>query len=393
MKTLFSHLALSLALVFSLFLTPSAAQQSFEVTSLTTTSAYIIEHEPVTGDDRGGIALSQTNIFYTGDNSTGAFSISNLSNAFAVGYQYDSLVSDLRTKQVYALGTQFGIVPNGGDMVTRLVPLDGQTGQQIPGDIVLSTPIWIQQGSAQAGIFSGWNRVVLLDGNSMNGYNVDLPSGIVTPLGQLNLYSNWEGENDRCGCENWATWGVAESTASGIKLVYAANPYYGYGPSSVKGFMPGAIKRYDVTTANIATVADFPMGISDMCSMTVDPANNRWYFHYESYSGAFGFGMDENIGYADATFLAPSSAPAYISGRVLAQKGRGLSGVIVKAVGPEGKLISTVTNSYGNYTLKGLMTGQTYVISVESRKYYFPVSSEVVQLDADLTWLDFEAAR
>ena len=393
MKTLFSHLALSLALVFSLFLTDSSAQQSFEVTSLSTSRANIVEHDSITGDDHGGIALSQSNIFYTGESSTGAFSVSNLSNAFTVGYQYNSLVSDLRTKQVYTLGTQFGIVPYGGDMVTRLVPLDGATGQQIAGDIVLSMPIWIQEGVSQAGIFSGWNRIVLLDGTSMNAYNIDLPSGIVTPLGQLSLYSAWDGEYDRCGCESWATWGVAESTATGIKLVYAANPYYGFGVNSIKGIMPGGIKRYDVTTANITTLADFPLGLSDMCSLTVDPATNRWYFHYEGHSEEFGFGMDENVGYADATFLAPSSAPAYISGRVLAQKGRGLSGVIVKAVGPEGKLISTVTNSYGNYTLKGLMTGHTYAVSVESRKYYFPVSSEVVQLDADLTGLDFEAAR
>lgn len=382
MKTLFSHLALSFALVFSLFLTDSSAQQSFEITSLSTSGANLIEHEAVTGDDRGGIALSESNIFYTGDSSTGGFSTSNLSTAFSVGYVYDSLVSDLRTKQVYALGTQFGVIPNGGGLVTRLIPLDGATGQQIPGDILLSMPIMMSNAFTSAGIFSGWNRIVLLDGDSMNGYNIDLPSGIVTPLGSLDLYTN-ESANDRAGCDNWATWGVAEYSEGTIKLVYPASYFYGEGE--------GSIKRYNVTSGNITTVADFPAGISDMCSMTVDPDTNRWYFHYESYSGAFGFGTDENIGYADATLLAPSSAPASISGRVLAQRGRGISGAIVRAESTNGKIISTTTNSYGYYGLKGLRTGETYVVSVDSRRYYFPISSEIVQLDDDLTGFDFQA--
>ena len=385
MKTLFSHLALSLALVFSLFLTDSSAQQSFQITSLSTSGSSIVNHDPATGDDRGGIALSQSNIFYTGDDATGGFSVSNLSNSFSTGFLHDALVSDLRTKQVYALGTQFGLVVYGGDVVTRLVPIDGSTGQPTLGEIQLSIPIRVEGSEwSPAGIFSGWNRIVLLDGNGMNSYNIDLPSGIVTPLGSLSLFAD-DSADGRCACENWATWGVAEYSGGTIQLVYPASFFYGEGE--------GSIKRYDVSSGNITTVADFPAGISDMCSMTVDPATDRWYFHYEGYAGAFGIGNPENIGYADATFLAPSSAPAYISGRVLALKGRGLSGVIVKAVGPEGKLISTVTNSYGNYTLKGLMTGHTYAVSVESRKYYFPVSSEVVQLDADLTGLDFEAAR
>ena len=382
MKTIFSHLALSLALVSSLFLSELTAQQSFQITSLSTSGANIIEHEGTTGDDRGGIALSQTHIFYTGDSSTGAFSVANLSNSVVVGYRYDALVSDLRTKQVYTLGTQFGVVADGGDMVTRLIPLDGATGQQIPGDIQLSMPVFITNGVSNAGIFSGWNRIVLLDGDSMNAYNIDLPSGIVTLLGSLNLHADYSAD-DRAGCENWGTWGVAEYSGGGIQLVYPASYFFSGGE--------GVIKRYDVTSGNVTTVANFPAGISDMCSMTVDSATNRWYFHYQGFSGAFGFGSFESIGYADATFLAPSSSPASISGRVLAQRGRGISGAIVKAESTSGKILSTTTNSYGYYHLKGLQSGETYVVSVESRRYYFPISSEIVQLDADLSGFDFEA--
>lgn len=381
MKTLFSHLALSLAFVVSMLLTSVAAQQSFEITSLSASGASIIEHNVITGDDRGGIALSQSNIFYTGDSSTGAFSVSNLSNAFSVGYQYDALASDLRTKQVYTLGTQFGVVGRGGDLVTRLIPLDGATGQQISGDIQLSMPIALGDSITLAGIFSGWNRIVLLDGDSMDGYNIDLPSGIVTYLGPLNLYAGTI-EDNRTRCENWATWGVAEYSGGTIKLVYA---------SSFVGL--GSIKRYDVTSGSITTVGDFPSGIADMCSITVDPAANRWYFHYETYSGAFGFGSDESIGYADATFLAPSSSTATLSGRVLLGKGRGISGAFVTATGSDGKVYNTVTNTYGYYGFPKLPVGRAYVVSVQARRHYFPVSSEVVVLNEDLIGLDFEALR
>lgn len=390
--TAFSRRALALAIVTISMFGSLAAQQSFQITSLTTNDANVIEHEPITGDDRGGIALSSSGLFYSGDAATGRFPVGNISNGSTLPYQYDALVSNIRTKQMYSLGTSFGLVGYGGDVVTRLVPLDPVTGDQIAGDITLSTPIPMYQGMSQAGIFSGWDRIVLLDGDTMIAYNIDLPSGIVTPLGALNLYSDFWSPDDRCGCENWATWGVAEYSGLSIKLVYAASQFGG-GFIEINGLPQGSIKRYDVVTHTVTSVADFPDGISDMCSITVDPVTNRWYFHYEGYAGAFSFGNDENIGYASATFLGPSSASAKITGRVLTAKGRGLSGVAVKAVSSDGKTTSTVTNSYGHYSLSKLTVGKTYAVSVDGRRYYFPVPTEIVTLNDNLQGLDFEALR
>lgn len=381
--------AISLAFLASLLIGSATAQQTFQITSLSTSNANIIEHAPVTGDDRGGIALSSTSIFYTGDNATGIFPTTNMSNGVAIGFRHDALVSNIRTKQVYALGTSFGLVPYGGDMVTRLVPLDPTTGAQIGGDITLSMPIRIEYGTTQAGIFSGWDLIVLFDGGSLNAYNIDLPSGIVTSLGSLNLYADNGSPDDRCACESWATWGVAEYSGGSIALVYAASPSSGI--ASVKGVLPGSIKRYDVRNGNVTTVADFPMGISDMCSITVDPVSNRWYFHYQGYSGAFDFGASESIGHANASIHAPSSAVAKITGRVLAAKGRGLSGVAVTAVSSDGKISRAVTNTFGQYSLPKLPVGQTYIVSVDTRRYYFPVSHETVTLNDDVIGLDFEA--
>lgn len=391
MKTSSQALFVAICLALTLAAQPGAinAQQSFQIMSLSTTSSSLVEHNTITGDDRGGIAISSTRLMYTGDNATGAFPTSNLSSGSATSYQYDAIASNIRTKQVYALGTTFGLVQMGGDTVTRLVPLDPTTGAAVSGDILLSTPISITNGSTQAGIFSGWDRIVLLDGSTLIAYNIDLPSGLVTSLGPVSLYVDTS-VNDRCGCENWATWGIAEYYGGSVKLVYVASPSGGLSPS-INGFLSGSIKRYDVSNGNVSSVADFPMGLADMCVMTVDPSSNRWYFHYEGYSGSFGFGSDENIGYAAASFLAPSSAVAKITGRVTFGKGRGLSGVVVRAVGSNGKTTTAITNTYGQYMLPKLPVGQTYIVSVEARRYYFPVSSELVVLNEDLIGLDFEA--
>lgn len=381
------HRVIVFAVLLPVLTASAYSQQTFQITSLTMSDSELVEHASVTGDDRGGIALSPTNLFYTGDDSTGSFATANLLNVFATGFRYDAIVSNIRTKQVYALGTAWGLVQNGGDLVSRLVPLDPVTGSQMPGDIQLSAPISITSGWSAAGIFSGWNRIVLLDGATLHGYNIDLPSGIVTPLGFINLPVDQGSSNDRCGCESWATWGVAEYSNGTINLVYAASPYFTK-PVTVQ---PGSIRRYAVESGAISKVADFPAGIADMCSFTVDPVTDRWYFHYEGYAGTFDFGVDETTGSASASFVVPSSAFARIAGRVLYAKGRGLSGVVVSAVGADGTTTRSITNSFGFYSLPKLKVGQSYTVFVTSRRYYFPVSSELVFLEDDLIGLDFEA--
>jgi len=60
------------------------------------------------------------------------------------------------------------------------------------------------------------------------------------------------------------------------------------------------ITRTRIPDGLTTTVATFS-NLSDMCSFTVLPSRNRWYFHYEG-SGQFG-GSSETLGYADAQLL------------------------------------------------------------------------------------------
>ncbi|MBK8696929.1 MAG: hypothetical protein IPN17_32875 [Deltaproteobacteria bacterium] len=247
---------------------------SFQITSLGSTGCARIEHNFVTGDDRGGIAVSTASVFYTGDSATGRFAL-DLSSPMSTGFQYDALTSNLRTGQVYSLGTGSTPIPNSGGTVTTLIALDGTTGVPTGAVVTLSTSITVAYGT---GIFAGWDRVVLHTGS--NVYSIALPSGAVTDLGVVSAPPH-------SGCENWAYWGVAEYFGGQLYIDYVRDS--------------SAIERMAVPSGVRTVLATFS-SLSDMCSFTVSPSTNRWYWHHEGGS-QFG-GSDESIGYCTAAFMA-----------------------------------------------------------------------------------------
>lgn len=259
--------AVGIALV--LFLA-GPAWADFQVTGLTPNNASAIEHNFITGDDRGGIATSNARVFYTGDAWTGRWALADLSGAVNIGAQFDGLVSDFKRGKVYTIATAGGST-NGG-LITRLRELDGTTGGLTGTDITLSAAISMPGGSS---LYSGYGYVVLH--NTANAYKVDLPSGTVTDLGAM-------GSPTRSGCENWATWGVAEDFGGDTYLLTSTF---------------SQILRTRVPDGAQTVLATFT-SLSDMCSFTVAPNLRRWYFHHEGTS-QFRSG-DETIGFADATF-------------------------------------------------------------------------------------------
>ena len=245
-----------------------------QILSMTTNNASLAEHNFITGDDRGGIALSNTHAFYTGDGATGAFPVNSVGTGASIGIQYDALVSDVGSGVVYSLGTSPTTPLPGGGTVTHLIELDGATGAQTGNSVSLSTPVSIFGGS---GIFAGNDRIVLWNSSTGEASAIDTSSGAVTNLGTASISMN--------RTENWAQWGVAEE----------------FGGESYLTYLQGSsIVRTRMSDGATSTVADFPTGISDMAVFTVSPDLQRWYFHYEGFAGAFSYGGDETIGYADA---------------------------------------------------------------------------------------------
>src|SRR5262249_41558554 len=156
---------------------------NFQITSLTANNVTTVLHDAITGDDFGGIAVSGSQAFVTGNGATGRFALSDLSGGPKVGARYDGLTCDLKTQKVYALAT---VVPPGfiapiswtGGLVTHLVEIDGANGTLTGATVPLSTPIPI---GIETGIFAGYERVVLHPGNGAV-YEIALPSGAVTVL-------------------------------------------------------------------------------------------------------------------------------------------------------------------------------------------------------------------
>jgi len=245
----------------------------FQITTLAATGCAIIDHNSSSGDDRGGIAISGGNVFYSGDSSTTRIPL-NLSSQSAIGRIYDAMSTDLRTETAYTLGNGATPIPNGGGTATTIIPINSAGVMGTP--IALSTSF--STGSS-AGIFAGYGRILVHNGSRV--YEIAVPSGVVRDLGVTPVPAHF-------GCESWAYWGVAE-TIGGVSYISYVNS--------------NSIQRMRVPTGAVTTVATFS-NLSDMCSFTVSPSTNRWYFHHEGGS-QFG-GSAETLGYCSATFSTSS---------------------------------------------------------------------------------------
>lgn len=248
----------------------------FVLDTLTTANCRVIDHNSATGDDRGGIAVSNTHMFYTGDNATGRGDAQNLTSATSIGLRREALFSDVGTGRVYTLAS--GTTPMGdAGTVNSICLLEGEN-LTVGACVSLTTSIYMPYGS---GIFGGAGRVLLNSGS--NWYEVLLASGQVTQIRTGLSAPSHE------GCENWAWWGIGEHTATGYSVVYS------------RGGSAG-LARMDVTTGAVTSMGSFT-NLSDMCSIAYNASAERWYFQHEG-SSQLG-GSSETMGYCDGSHICP----------------------------------------------------------------------------------------
>lgn len=92
--------------------------------------------------------------------------------------------------------------------------------------------------------------------------------------------------------------------------------------------------------------------------------------------------------------LAPLSAPVYISGSVQTFYGQGIRRVLVTVSGGDlNEPITVTTGTFGCYRIEGLTSGQTYIVSISSKRYVFQNPTRVVTLNDNITDLDFIAEQ
>lgn len=89
--------------------------------------------------------------------------------------------------------------------------------------------------------------------------------------------------------------------------------------------------------------------------------------------------------------LAPSSAEASVTGRVLAADGRGTGNAFLTIVGSVGHVRYAISNQFGYFSFRGLAVGEVYTISIRSKQYEFTPSVRVITLNDAESHIDFTA--
>lgn len=93
------------------------------------------------------------------------------------------------------------------------------------------------------------------------------------------------------------------------------------------------------------------------------------------------------------TVAAATAAPASIGGRVLDADGNGLSKIKVKISGGElSEPLYALTSPFGYFNLE-VPAGQTYVVTVNSKSYSFSNPTRVINVNDNVTDLNFTAEQ
>ena len=131
----------------------------------------------------------------------------------------------------------------------------------------------------------------------------------------------------------------------------------------------------------IADATDGPNIGGRLTSKSVTLPNNTWnqpqvqirIITTNAANTSGGSTPDEWIGVNNVVVssLTPTSAPIDVVGRVLTPEGRPIKGAVVSAYDAMGDQRSAVSNSFGYFRLADLTAGETYVFSVQSKKYKF----------------------
>ncbi len=243
-------------------------EDTFRIQALDAMGCVSIDHNDLTGDDRGPLAVSANRVFVTGDGTSFTTGVTVRFNAddvrmgaTALSTGYDLMASDITAGVAYVFLNAMGrppATPYSGQMITHLAPLDDD-GTLGMARITLTPPLPLL---ATVGLFSGPSRILVHNGGRW--FQIRMPSGAVEPVGPMTATTP-----TRSFCESSYWGGVAEFFDSELHVVYVTNRT--------------TISRYRISDARITPVASFT-SLSDACSLGVARARNRWYFHHEGSS-------------------------------------------------------------------------------------------------------------
>ena len=138
-----------------------------------------------------------------------------------------------------------------------------------------------------------------------------------------------------------------------------------------------------------------PIGTTLFGTFGLQNGNGVWSLYLRDDAGAF-TSPTAVTGCLDGgwtlQFLPLTAAPASISGRVMTADGMGIRNAKIVVTGGSLEQPAVVsTGSMGYYSLDGLATGQTYIVTVISQRYSFSSPTRVISLVDNIADADFTA--
>ena len=135
----------------------------------------------------------------------------------------------------------------------------------------------------------------------------------------------------------------------------------------------------DSCTASVATGS---------CMITLTTSGMRTLT--ATYSGDGNFNTSVSAGVSQTVTIV-TAAPGEVSGRVMTNSGRAISNARVTITDQAGNSRLATTSAFGYFRFDDVQTGETYIISVTSKRYSF--APQVVNLTENLTDLNFIAVQ
>lgn len=139
----------------------------------------------------------------------------------------------------------------------------------------------------------------------------------------------------------------------------------------------GAGNNQILITVTFTVAANAPAGATPVTLTNVNASNDA--------------AQSLAIGAADGqvNILGPTAAKVTAGGRVITAAGRGISGVLVTIIEPDGNQRTTTTNPFGYYLFQHIEVGNTYIFTVSGKRYSFGQPTQVRFITDSLTDIDF----
>ena len=259
----------------------------FDVLDLTSTNAISVDVTVQVGDFHGSMALSTDRVFLSGSKGTVGYPKNNLASSSPVivtGENY-TLVTNLATQQVYAVGDEVGKSLQGVGYFHCLIPLDADSALHANSlaTFWLSEAVFVSVGS---NLYSGYNRIVVVDGTSLESFAIQLQNGRVTEMDDIAL-SRQAMSNDRF------QGGVLAYSFQQEDILMYATP-------------AGATEHQHLNpTSAVTNRQQGVLGLSSSIALDATSANHNWYF----YSEGGGSLLQTTKGVGRASYILLDSPP------------------------------------------------------------------------------------